>query len=371
MAEGLAPYDILVVDWQLDTGEGMDGWQTLARIQSVSPQGNMPAAVMVSTLGRGHLAHRLPHEQALLKAYLVKPFTTDMFVQGIVGVSRGVSALRTEPRPKQLAPKPLQGLHILVVEDNLMNQVFARELLLGAGARVVVADDGAAGAAAVAAASQPAFDVVLMDMQMPVMDGCTATRLIRNLPAQQGQVPIIAMTANATESARKTCLDAGMNDHIGKPFDFAYLVQTIVRTTRAVGVVPALADTDTDADAGKFDVDSAMALMGHDHELYGLILQAYLGELKRLPDQFDALLAAGDLAAAHRTVHTFKGTSATVGALHMMRTALAAELQLKEAGPALDCSALAATLRQVAQETVRAMEPSLAATITTNHPYRL
>ena len=367
MAEGAAPYDILVVDWQLDTVDDMDGWQTLAHIQGISPPGHMPAAVMVSTLGRGHLAQRSPQELALLKAYLVKPFTSDMFVQGIAGVSKGVSAMRTVRRLTLETPKPLQGLYVLVVEDNLMNQVFARELLLGAGARVVVVENGAAGVAVVAAASQPSFDVVLMDMQMPVMDGCAATRAIRNLPGLQGQVPIIAMTANAMESHRKTCLDAGMNDHVSKPFEFAYLVHMILRYTQAASVAPAIAD----AHENKFDVDGAMALMGHDHELYCLILQAYLAELQRLPDQLDALLAAGDLAAAHRTLHTLKGTSATVGALHMMRTALAAELQLKDADPALDCRALADTLRQVAQETVQAMEPSLTTTITTNHPYRL
>ena len=344
------------MDWQLGDVEELDAWQTLAHLERLCPQGEVPAAVMVSSFGREHLGQRSPQEQALLKAYLVKPFTSAMLAHAVTGVSNRVPALRKPPRtvrvtPKSEKPKPLLGLHLLVVEDNLLNQVFARELLLGAGAQVVIAGNGAQGVAAVADDSHPPFDLVLMDMLMPVMDGCTAARAIRELPGPQQHVPIIAMTANAMASDRTTCLSAGMNDHVGKPFDFAYLVHTILRHTQAVQPKSAVIETEEK----KFDRDSAIALMGNDREWYDVVLQAYIDELHRLPEQFDALLVTGDLAAVRRYLQTLKNNSAAVGALYMKQVVLAAESQLDHGDPAVVCNALATSLRQAAQETWQAM----------------
>jgi len=124
-------------------------------------------------------------------------------------------------------PKRLQGLRILVVEDNKINQMVARGLLTREGADVTVADNGQLGVAAVAAA-QPPFDAVLMDIQMPVMDGYAATRAIRH-ELGLTRLPIIAMTANAMASDRLVCMQAGMDDHVGKPFELDHLVATILR----------------------------------------------------------------------------------------------------------------------------------------------
>jgi CheY-like chemotaxis protein len=126
----------------------------------------------------------------------------------------------------------LHGMHILVVDDNLINQQVARELLSKEGAVVTLAGDGQLGVNAVAEAS-PMFDVVLMDLQMPVMDGYAATRKIRQELGLLA-LPIIAMTANAMASDRQACLDAGMNEHVGKPFDFSALVALLQRLTQSV-----------------------------------------------------------------------------------------------------------------------------------------
>jgi PAS domain S-box-containing protein len=123
--------------------------------------------------------------------------------------------------------KRLQGLRILVVEDNKINQMVAKGLLGKEGADITMADNGELGVAAVAAALPP-FDVVLMDVQMPVMDGYAATRAIRQ-DLGLTHLPIIAMTANAMASDRVACLDAGMDDHVGKPFDLDHLVATLLR----------------------------------------------------------------------------------------------------------------------------------------------
>jgi CheY-like chemotaxis protein len=131
------------------------------------------------------------------------------------------------PAPDQAR---LLGMRILVVEDNFVNQQIANELLEGEGAAVILANHGQEALDLIAAAAEP-FDAVLMDMQMPVMDGLTATREIRKT-VDAITLPIVAMTANAMESDREACLCAGMNDHVGKPFNLVHLVQVLKRVTR-------------------------------------------------------------------------------------------------------------------------------------------
>ncbi len=126
-----------------------------------------------------------------------------------------------------VAPQRLAGMRLLVVEDNPINQQVAQELLASQGAQVTLAANGQLGAEAVAS-TQPPFDAVLMDIQMPVLDGYGATRLIRQRWSPQ-QLPIIAMTANAMASDRQACLAAGMNDHVGKPFDLNHLVAVLLQ----------------------------------------------------------------------------------------------------------------------------------------------
>lgn len=126
-------------------------------------------------------------------------------------------------------PKRLMGLRLLVVEDNRINQMVARGLLTQEGAILTLAEDGQFGVAAVAA-EQPPFDAVLMDVQMPVMDGYAATRaILQDLGLTA--LPIIAMTANAMASDRAACLAAGMDDHVGKPFELDYLLAVLLRFT--------------------------------------------------------------------------------------------------------------------------------------------
>ena len=133
--------------------------------------------------------------------------------------------------------KRLQGMRVLVVEDNKINQMVAKGLLAKEGADIIMADNGELGVAAVAAANPP-FDAVLMDVQMPVMDGYAATRAIRQ---ELGLValPIIAMTANAMASDRVACLEAGMDDHVGKPFELDHLVATLLRLCEPQAGFPA------------------------------------------------------------------------------------------------------------------------------------
>ena len=138
------------------------------------------------------------------------------------------STQRTQPLVK---PQRLLGLRLLVVEDNKINQMVAKGLLTKEGAHVTLANDGQLGVDAVAS-TEPAFDAVLMDVQMPVLDGYAATRAIREDLGLLA-LPIVAMTANAMAPDRAACLAAGMDDHVGKPFELDHLVATLLRLVKA------------------------------------------------------------------------------------------------------------------------------------------
>jgi CheY-like chemotaxis protein len=232
-------------------------------------------------------------------------------------------------------------MRILLAEDNPLNQLVARELLRAEGALVEVADNGSLAVDAVTSADSP-FDAVLMDMQMPVMDGCTAARTIRH-ELGNSHLPIIAMTANTMQSDREACLGAGMNDHVGKPFDINYLVEVLLQQTgrgssqyvRNDGNAPA-----TQAPAAEpLQVDAALRDMGGDKALYAMVLDAYLQELQQLPGQLEGLLRTGERSSAQRLVHTLKGTSATVGATALAAQALRLEREI--ANPQSDLAELA------------------------------
>lgn len=185
---------------------------------------------------------------------------------------------------------------------------------------------------AVASAQQP-FDVVLMDIHMPVMDGYDATQLIRHQLGKTA-LPIIAMTANAMSSDRDACLAAGMNDHIGKPFELSHLIALIRQYTASASAAPALPVSQPGSGAGLvaavlLDEASALMRLGGNAGLYGRILQSYLAEISRMPDQLADLMQAGDWPAASRLMHTIKGLSGTVGAVRLAGLAAAAESAFK------------------------------------------
>jgi CheY-like chemotaxis protein len=186
---------------------------------------------MVTAHGRELLSGRSAEEHALINGFLVKPVTASMLFDAVADARLAAAAASQGHNPAAprapAKPKRLTGLRLLVVEDNKINQMVAKGLLAQEGADVTLADNGQLGVTAIADATEP-FDVVLMDVQMPVMDGYAATRKIRQ---EMGMttLPVIAMTANAMASDRAACLAAGMNDHIGKPFELDLLVAMLLR----------------------------------------------------------------------------------------------------------------------------------------------
>jgi PAS domain S-box-containing protein len=238
----------------------------------------------------------------------------------------------------------LQGMRLLVVEDNLNNQQVARELLEDEGATVQIAQHGQeaveaiAAVAAVQAAHTP-FDVVLMDLQMPVMDGFTATRKIRDELGLTA-LPIVAMTANAMASDRDACLAAGMTEHVGKPFDLNQLVELLLRQTGRPAL-PANAFQAPPGDAGMatqsiaqlalaahVDLDAAINRLGGNRPVYLRMLSRFVGDLAAMPAQLQSKLESGKTQEAAVLMHTLKGLAGTLGATTLAAAAADAEKRL-------------------------------------------
>ena len=340
-ASGTA-YQAILVDWQMP---GLDGWQTCERIRTLGLRGAAPVVLMVTAHGREMLAQRSSTDQALLDGYLAKPVTASMLFDSIVDARAG----RAQTHPSRLratvSGQRLAGLRVLLAEDNLNNQQVARELLEDEGATVQIAGDGQEALAAVTSAATP-FDVVLMDLQMPVMDGFTATRLIRLDPAYS-TLPIVAMTANAMASDREACLAAGMNDHVGKPFDLNHLVRTLLRhagredvPAGAAHEAPLVLADSIHAAAASAGVELVPALrrLGGNRAVYQRMLRSFIKDLAGMPAQLQTQLAHAEFVAASHVLHTLKGLAATLGA-----TALAAEAAHGEKQLAGDAAIDAAT----------------------------
>ncbi|WP_051244620.1 hybrid sensor histidine kinase/response regulator [Azohydromonas australica] len=270
-----------------------------------------------------------------------------------------LAALAEElPSPAPLAERSLAGLRLLVAEDNATNRQVMQELLQGEGAQVALAANGREAVAAVAAG---AFDAVLMDLQMPEMDGRAATARIRAMPGLQ-RLPVIAVSANAAPADRDACLAVGMDDHVSKPFDLRQLVAVLRRHT-ARGPLPtpgAAATPATPADApaegvagpALLDVDGALERLNGRHDLYARLLRDTRAQFEALWPQYAALRAQGRRAEAAAALHHGRGVAGTLGASRLAEALNALEQVLQgdaAVPPSLDTelrAALADTLAE-------------------------
>lgn len=249
-----------------------------------------------------------------------KTLTPLQLVRLIDGLHTSVDEVlvRTDSVSTDEQSVPLAGLKLLLVEDNEFNQLVASELLEGEGAEVVVADGGLEGVNKVICGGE--FDLVLMDMQMPDIDGLEATRRIR---AHGGfeQLPIVAMTANVSQEDRQACLDSGMNDHLGKPLELDQLVATILKFTR-----PGQATPQNLPVLGS--VKSALARFGGNRTLYRRMLESFLPSFAPLCRKLEQQIAERKTADIKATLHTMKGMAGTTGLDLLCKRLQERELQL-------------------------------------------
>lgn len=245
----------------------------------------------------------------------------------------------------------LAGLRVLLVEDNDFNQQVATELLAGvAGAQVRIASNGQA---ALQALEEADFDVVLMDIQMPVMDGYETTRRIR-ADRRWKALPIIAMTAHAMARDRELCEQAGMNGFVTKPFDPARLFAQLAQWRPTVAIA-ATAPTVSPLPAGEtVPLAGISAALGLKHsfgraEIYEKMLHMFLQTRAATSDEMQALLAAGDIEGAARLAHSLKSSAGTIGAEALSAAAAALEEALDAGGQASFALQLAEFNAELAQ----------------------
>jgi signal transduction histidine kinase/CheY-like chemotaxis protein len=224
VADPSTPFDVLLIDWRMP---GMDGLQTSKAIRALKDVAQPPIVIMVTALGRDQVLGSADAD--CIDAVVNKPTTPSKILDAVMeahakrhGGYRSQRSLYTPPR----VVKRLQGVRMLLVEDNYINQQVARGILEAEGAVIATADNGQI-AVDLLSRQAGAFDLVLMDVQMPVMDGLEATRRIRR-DLQLG-LPILAMSAGVTQDEREVCFQAGMNDFIAKPLEPQAVVQSIAR----------------------------------------------------------------------------------------------------------------------------------------------
>ncbi len=313
-------YQVVLLDWRMPE---LDGIATAQRIRAQHPKETLPLIVMVTAYGRELAVDQ--GEQEVFDALLVKPVMPSKLLDTIA-TTFGVAVANEADAVARGAHSGLSGLRVLVVEDEPINREVAMEVVARAGAQVVGAADGSEALALLTTAETEPFDAVLMDVQMPQLDGYETTRRLRSHGTLQ-HLPIIAMTANALPEDRRRCLAAGMNDYVAKPIDVDSLLHTLARWTRRQlhrsrsdsGELPALEG---------FDVATTRQRLGGDDQLY----RRLLGEFQRKYTPFMAELyplLERDPAAAMAQLHALKGVGGNLGATQVQAAAGALEQQLQ------------------------------------------
>ncbi len=342
------PYEIVFIDWQMP---GLDGIETGKLIRAIPNLSTPPHLVMVTAYGREEVLRQA--EQTSFENVLIKPVTPSMLFDSVVQV---LTDVRDPSRGPQIASpeidlSSIHGARVLLVEDNELNREVAIGLLEDAHLSI---DEAENGAIAVQRLSKCDYDLVLMDMQMPVMDGITATKAIRSNP-RFAALPILAMTANAMDRDREMCLAAGMNDHLAKPIDpdklYAALLQWIrpcaASASASASPSPSSISVSTSLPSVASDglvipgIDTATALKrtGGNRKRYESLLQRFADSQSHALDEIRTALAAKDSPTAQRIAHSLKGASANLGVNALAAAAAAAEAAIdsnQSIAPALE-----------------------------------
>ncbi|QBK03594.1 response regulator [Hylemonella gracilis] len=365
-------FALVFLDWKMP---GMDGAETARRIHALELT-DEPKIAMVTAFGREEVLHQI--QDAGVGDVLIKPVNPSVLFDTTVRLLDDASPRESvmtfpEALPSALEARltSLRGARLLIVEDNEINQQVAQELLTGTGFQVDIADNGKIAIEKITKADPP-FDLVLMDMQMPVMDGVTATKLLRETWSPD-QLPIVAMTANAMQNDRELCLASGMQDFVAKPIEPDDLWRALLRwvparsaiserdahasppsegvremvtpsamapvgspePTRRLGMPTTASAMPVAALQGLSDIaglDTATGLrrVMHRVDRYMALLRKFLEGQQDLAEALQQALDTQDMDAAMRLAHTLKGVSGNVGAVQVQAAASTLEQALRE-----------------------------------------
>jgi len=368
-AEG-QPFELMLIDWKMPGMDGLDTARAITGIAAGKNGGAAPPVIMVTAFSREELL--AASQDTHLGDVLIKPVTASLLLDTLLRLQQ---ATPEAPRPATEALtrtlrtlEGIRGAHILLVEDNELNQQVAREFLTKGGLKVAIANNGQE---AVALVEQQTFAAVLMDLHMPVMGGLEATRLIRARPEGR-QLPIIAMTAAALARDREACIAAGMNDHVAKPVDPRELVEVLCRwipsraaapaspapaAPRAASTPASSADTaihSLEIALPGIEVRASLARVAGNHGLYRRLLKVFAEQHRNTPNQLRGLAREEDPTPLYQLAHNLKGEGGNLGLADLhgaadslclaVKTGQTAELPSLAENLATSCSAALATL---------------------------
>ncbi|MGI5308301.1 response regulator [Rheinheimera sp. WS51] len=327
-------YDLILLDWHMPEQNGLEVAKT---IQTTIDKNQKPRIIMVSAYSKDIFSYRANTDKELIDGFIMKPMTHTLLAQELQEVFHGpaLSEQLIQHQPEQ-QNNPLQNLTLLLVEDNLTNQLVASELLSQLGAKVDIASSGKEALAKLTNKPEQ-FAVVLMDIQMPEMDGYQTTYHIRNT-LKLTQLPIIAMTANAMASDIKACLEAGMQDHVAKPFNLTELSNKILLHTKNSAVIdqePAELTNEAVPTAliqytteQEIDFNSALQRLGNSVEFYSKVLQQFKVDI----EQYQSQLINQQQSVNDQLLifHSLKSTAAMLGFNQLSKSASELEQQLDQ-----------------------------------------
>tara|TARA_Y100000782_G_scaffold69273_1_gene75077 strand:+ start:5477 stop:9934 length:4458 start_codon:yes stop_codon:yes gene_type:complete len=323
-----APFQVVLMDWRMPELDGIDAAKLL---QSMEGEHEAPVIIMITAYGREVLATLQEQRQSPFSRFLTKPVTPQQLASAIAQATIEKSGKAISPL---LPPsyKRLTGLKLLVVEDNALNQQVAFELLTNEGAVVELASNGEEGVHAVLR-SPGAFDLILMDMQMPVVDGLEATRRIRATNGFEA-LPIIAMTANAAEADKRACIEAGMNDHVAKPFDLDALVYAI---NQQLGISPTPTELGTAPREPGALLESKEQILRRFSGNESLVRRLQVSFAEQMRSLISSLIEQkDDIETTAALLHTIKGAAATMGCVALSEFAARHEAALQDPSDTTD-----------------------------------
>jgi PAS domain S-box-containing protein len=362
------PFELVIMDWKMP---GMDGIEASKRIKDHKGLSKIPPIILVTAYGREEVMQQA--EEVGLEGFLLKPVNPSMLfdatMQAFGEVVPEISRITQRKEQEAKALKNIQGAQLLLVEDNEINQQVAKEILESAGLNVTLANNGQEGVNAV---KENEYDAVLMDIQMPVMDGYTATRKIREwelkaqssklkatepkdknqdpaLSPQSSELPIIAMTAHAMAGDEDKSLKAGMNGHVTKPIDpdqlFATLQKWIkpsekraqvqqpevpVESPESKKAVPE--ENELPESLPGFDLATGLERLRGNKRLYRKLLLDFGAKYTRVGGEINKALDSKDLKEAHSLIHNLKGLAGNLAATGLHAASVNLEKLVKGVG---------------------------------------
>ena len=325
-ADSGRPFDVLLLDWRMP---GLDGIETARRIRADNSLKSVPVIIIITAFGREEV--RSEAEFAGVNGFLIKPVNQSTLIDALAEIfaPEHMTAVR---EAVDATAYDLNGLRVLLAEDNAINQQIAVELLEGVGVSVDVANSGRQVIDKLLATTDCIpYDLVLMDLQMPEMDGYQATAGIRAEP-RLADLPIVAMTAHAMAEERDRCLAAGMRGHIAKPIDPEVLYRTLMQFHRPGQTSMAPAKTlnhssppNPQLEIAGLDVADGLRRVAGNTKLYRSLLRQFVEQQADAVSEIHAGVERQDFALAERLMHTLKGVSGNLGA--KSTSGLAAELE--------------------------------------------